>query len=223
MRLYIVRHGVTELNQSNIRQSSEGYLSQEGIQQARALAEKLSELTVDSIFTSPFPRARQTADIISAKVKQLLVQESEYLAEVRLPSEMIGKPKDDPHSVRVLDTIQAHYGEADWRYADEETFDEFSNRAHTVLDYISKTGFENVVIVSHERFIRVLVGVILLGKGFTPDVFRVVRKNLYISNTGITICEEQKSESGPWRLVTLNDHSHIIKGTVHNAPQNENL
>jgi probable phosphoglycerate mutase len=223
MRLYIVRHGVTELNQSNIRQSREGYLSQEGIQQARALSDKLSELTIDSIFTSPYPRARQTADIISAKVKQLLVQESEYLAEVRLPSDMIGKPKDDPHSVRILESIQTHYGEEGWRYSDEETFEEFSERAHTVLDYISKTGFENVVIVSHERFIRVLVGVILLGREFTPGVFRVVRKNLYISNSGITICEQWKNEGGLWRLITLNDHSHILKGVQHNSPQHENV
>lgn len=221
MRLYIVRHGVTELNQSNVRQSRDGYLSEEGIGQARAVAEKLSELTIDSIFTSPYPRARQTADIISAKVKQLLVQESEYLAEVRVPSEMIGKPKNDPHSERILETIQAHYGEEGWRYSDEETFEEFTNRAHTVLDFIAKTGFENVVIVSHERFIRVLVGTILLGREFTPGVFRVVRKNLYISNTGVTICEQWQNEGGPWRLITLNDHSHILKGEVHNAPQNE--
>ncbi len=222
MRLYIVRHGVTELNKSNIRQSGDGYLSPEGISQARAVADKLSELTIDSIFTSTYPRARQTADIISAKVKQLLVQESEYLVEVRLPSEMIGKPKDDPHSVRILGEIQAHYGTHGWRYSDEETFDEFVSRAHTVLDYIAKTGFENVVVVSHERFIRVLVGVMLLGKEFTPDVFRVVRQNLYISNTGITICDLVHLENREWRLITLNDHSHIIKGPLQSA-QHENL
>jgi broad specificity phosphatase PhoE len=222
MRLYIVRHGVTELNTSNVRQAREGYLSDEGIQQARAAAEKLSELTVDSIFTSPFPRARQTADIISAKVKQLLVQESEYLGEVRLPSELVGTPKDDPRSERILATIEEHYDDQGWRYSDEESFEEFVARAHTVLDYIARTGFENVVVVSHERFIRVLVGVMLLGKSFTPQVFREVRHNLYISNTGITICDLVDLKKFHWRLVTLNDHSHIVKGTVHNAPQNEN-
>lgn len=223
MRLYIVRHGVTELNKSNVRQSRDGYLSEEGIQQARAVAEKLSELTIDSIFTSPFPRARQTADIISAKVKQLLVQESEYLGEVRLPSEMIGHPKDDPRSVRILDTIEAHYEDSGWRYSDEETFDEFVARARTVLDYIAKTGFENVVIVSHERFIRVLVGVMLLGSAFTPQVFREVRHNLYISNTGVTISDLVELAHSKWRLITLNDHSHILKGTAHNSPQHENV
>jgi broad specificity phosphatase PhoE len=216
MRIYIVRHGVTALNQGNVRQSREGFLSPDGIEQARALAEKLSELTIDSIFTSPYPRARQTADIISAKVKQLLVQESEYLTEVRYPSEVVGKPKDDPRSVRILEEVHAHFGEPGWRYSDEETFDEFVERARVVLDYIAKTGFQNVVVVSHERFIRVLVGYILLGKEFTPDVFRVVRKNLYVSNTGVSICEQWGGEQGPWRVITLNDHSHIT-GLSHKA------
>jgi broad specificity phosphatase PhoE len=214
MRIYIIRHGITENNASGIRQSREGFLSQEGIAQARALSDKLSELTIDSIFTSPYPRARQTADIISAAVKGLQVQESEYLTEVRYPSEVIGKSKTDPESVRILEKIQGHYGEEGWRYSDEETFEEFVERAHTVLDYLSKTGFKNVVVVSHERFIRVLVGVVLLGREFTPGVFKVVRKNLYVSNTGITICEQFKNEGGPWRLMQLNDHSHVT-GLAH--------
>lgn len=222
MRLYIVRHGVTELNASNVRQSRDGYLSQDGIAQARALADKLSALTIDSIFTSPFPRARQTADIISAKVKQLLVQESEYLGEVRLPSEFIGKPKDDPRAQRILEEIQEHYGTPGWRYSDEESFDEFIERAHTVLDYIAKTGFQNVVVVSHERFIRVLVGVMLLGREFTPRAFREVRQNLYISNTGVTIADLVAEKHNSWRMITLNDHSHITHGP-NTSSQNENL
>jgi probable phosphoglycerate mutase len=209
MRIYIIRHGVTESNAQDVRQPVEGNLSGEGIAQARSLAEKLSDLTIDSIFTSPYPRARQTADIISARVKQLQVQESEFLVEVRYPSEVIGKPKSDPKSRRIIDEIQSRYGES-YRFSDEETFDEFTSRARLVLEYIRKTGFENVVIVSHERFIRVLVGVILLAQEFTPDVFRVVRQNLYVSNTGITICEDSKNSAGQWRLMTLNDHSHVL-------------
>lgn len=209
MRIYVIRHGVTESNATNIRQHSEGFLSDEGVSQARLLGERLSSLPVDTIFTSPYPRAKQTADIISSFHKNLLVQESEYLVEVRYPSEVFGKPKDDPKSVRIIEEVHSHFGEDGWRYSDEETFDEFVQRAHTVLDYISKTGFENAVVVSHERFIRVLVGVVLLGREFTPGVFRIVRKNLYVGNSGITICEENKNEGGPWRLITLNDHSHL--------------
>lgn len=215
MRLYIVRHGQTEGNALDVRQSRDGFLSPDGIQEARALADKLSELVIDSIFTSPFPRARQTADIISAKVKQLLVQESEYLAEVRLPSELIGTPKNDPRSERILASIEAHYESPVWRYADEETFEEFTLRARTVLDYLSRTGFERVVVVSHERFIRVLVGIILLGKAFSPSAFREVRHKLFISNTGVTVADLVDRDLGSWRLMTLNDHSHIRTTESH--------
>jgi broad specificity phosphatase PhoE len=221
VKIYIIRHGVTESNKSGIRQTREGFLSDEGIGQARALADRLTGLPIDSIFSSPYPRARQTADIISAAVKNLQVQESEYLTEVRYPSEVVGKPKDDPESVKILERIQAHYGEDGWRFSDEETFEEFVNRAHVVLEHISKTGFQNVVVVSHERFIRVMIGVILLGREFTPGVFRVVRKNMYVSNTGITICEQYINEGGPWRLMTLNDHSHVT-ATIH-APEKNTL
>ncbi len=209
MKIYVIRHGVTELNTEKVRQHMEGFLSQEGVAQARLLGERLSSIPVDTIFTSPYPRAKQTADIISAFHKQLLVQESEYLVEVRYPSEVFGQPKEDPKSMRIIETVHDHFGEPGWRYSDEETFDEFVGRARTVLEYISKTGFQNAVVVSHERFIRVLVGVVLLGKHFTPDTFRTMRKNLYVSNTGITAFEEQKSDTGHWKLSTLNDHAHV--------------
>lgn len=210
MRIYIIRHGVTESNAINVRQSREGSLSDEGIQEARALAEKMSGLVVDSIFTSPYPRARQTADIISAKVKQLLVQESEYLSEIRLPSDILGLPTDDPKSRRIVSLIDEHTGSKGWRYSDEETFDEYVGRAHTVLEHITKTGFENIVVVSHHRFIKVLVGVVLLGKYFTAPLFTSIKNNMYISNSGVTICELQGTAGKSWRLLTLNDHSHVM-------------
>lgn len=212
MRIYIIRHGVTESNAENIRQSREGFLSEEGIAEARALSDKMSGLVVDSIFTSPYPRAKQTADIISGKVKQLLVQESEYLSEIRLPSEIIGIPTDDAKAKRIIATIDDHSGEKGWRYSDEESFDEYSGRAFAVLEHITKTGFQNVVVVTHHRFIKVLVGVVLLGKNFTADLFTAIKSNVYISNTGITICEQNEETRGAWRLLTLNDHSHVISG-----------
>ena len=212
MRIYIIRHGVTESNESGVRQSREGQLSKEGIEQARALSDKMAGLVVDSIFTSPYPRARQTADIISAKVKQLLVQESEYLSEIRLPSEIIGIPTNDPKAKRIVTSIDEHTAQKGWRYSDEETFEEYAGRAHAVLEYITKTGFNHVVVVSHHRFIKVLVGVVLLGKNFTADTFVTVKNNVYISNTGITICELNEKIGGSWRLLTLNDHSHVMSG-----------
>lgn len=209
MRIYVIRHGATESNTQNIRQSREGYLSEEGIQQARSLAEKMSSLTIDSIFTSSYPRARQTADIISAMGKGLLVQESDYLTEIALPSEVVGKPTDDPKSLKILSWVKRHGTSAKARYSDEETFNEYVSRAKSVLEYIANTGFRNVVMITHHRFIKVLVGLILLGDTLTPELFTVAKDRFYISNTGITILEQNEETAGAWRLYTLNEHSHL--------------
>jgi broad specificity phosphatase PhoE len=207
MRIYIIRHGETENNAGGIRQSREGYLSEEGIQQARALASNLSDITIDSIFTSTYPRAKQTADIISALGKGLLVQESEYLTEIKLPSEIVGKPTNDKNSLQILKWVQSRMGGGD-RYSDEETFNEYVSRAHKVLEHITKTGFQNVVIVTHHRFIHILVSVILLGGELTPRLFATLRDKMYISNTGITVLESTPDHPS-WRLLTLNEHSHL--------------
>ena len=207
MRIYLIRHGVTKSNLENVRQSREGYLSEDGIQQSRALASKLSGLAIDSIFTSSYPRARQTADIISALGKGFLVQESQYLEEIRLPSEVVGKPVEDQKSKNILSRLWSHRTNPSWRYSDEETFKEYVSRAHFVLDHISNTGFKNVVVVTHHRFIEVLVGIVLLKEKLTPALFAELKERLYVSNTGITIIDQ--NQGGGWRLFTLNEHSHI--------------
>jgi probable phosphoglycerate mutase len=208
MRIYVIRHGETDNNAGGIRQSREGYLSDDGIQQARALAQNLSAITIDSIFTSTYPRAKQTADIISSLGAKLLVQESEYLTEVKLPSEVVGKPKDDTSSLQILKWVQTRLGGND-RYSDEETYNEYVSRAYKVLEHISKTGFKNVVIVTHHRFIHILVCVAMLGQELTPKLFASIRKRIYVSNTGVTILEQNLEDGGYWRLFTLNEHSHI--------------
>ena len=68
MRLYFARHGQSEANTRHIisnRQSPFG-LTALGKQQAKSLAEKLKDVPIDAIFSSPVFRARETADILSA-------------------------------------------------------------------------------------------------------------------------------------------------------------
>ncbi len=215
MRIYVVRHGETESNAEKIRQSSQGYLSDDGIQEARAAASKLSSLKIDSIFSSSYPRAKQTADIISALGKGLLVQVSEYLTEIKLPSEVVGKPVDDPKSKKIFSWLKNHSFSPKARYSDEETYNEYVKRAQTVLEHIEKTGFENTVVVTHHRFIHILVAVVLMGEELTPETFNLIRNHIYISNTGITVIEKNEEKDGAWHLLTLNEHSHLDESGNH--------
>ena len=68
---YIFRHGETELNAKKIWQgtSADPDLNVRGISQATELGLKLAKLGIEKIYSSPFLRARHTADIVAKDLK----------------------------------------------------------------------------------------------------------------------------------------------------------
>lgn len=67
LRILLIRHGETALNQSaRFQGQSHLPLSEAGILQAQAVARRLSGQAISQIFSSDLPRARQTAEIIAA-------------------------------------------------------------------------------------------------------------------------------------------------------------
>ena len=66
-RIYLVRHGATELTaEDRFAGSTDVPLSEEGRQQAAALAERLRGDPLDGIYASPMGRTMETARIIAA-------------------------------------------------------------------------------------------------------------------------------------------------------------
>ena len=64
--IYIIRHGKTELNKSNVLQGRSNYpLNDEGIRQAEETAKLLESVEFDHVYSSPLIRAVQTAEIIA--------------------------------------------------------------------------------------------------------------------------------------------------------------
>jgi len=80
MKIYLVRHGETYWNQ---RQKHQGLfddiLNSTGISQAENLADSLIGNNFELIFSSPLKRARQTANIISDKIKAPIIEKKELL------------------------------------------------------------------------------------------------------------------------------------------------
>lgn len=82
MQLYFVRHGESEANVLGII-SNRGYqhpLTQKGITQANALAERLRDVPLAAIYSSPLMRAVQTAEIV-ARTHNLNVTVTDALRE----------------------------------------------------------------------------------------------------------------------------------------------
>ena len=71
IKLYLMRHGQTQLNQAGLVQGvTDGWLNTKGIRQVQAAAVDFQQrgLHFDLTFSSPSQRARQTAQIVLAAV-----------------------------------------------------------------------------------------------------------------------------------------------------------
>jgi len=65
-RLYLVRHGATDMTmEDRFSGSADVELSDEGREQAQRLAERLADDNITAVFTSPLSRTLETARILA--------------------------------------------------------------------------------------------------------------------------------------------------------------
>ena len=164
MKVYFVRHGESVGNAGRLHQTIDMPLSELGVAQAVRIAERLRKYKIDIIFASPVIRARQTAEIISTNLN-VPIEQWDQLAEVKGPSEVGGKLIGDPEVTKIKKLIRGNYTKRNWKYSDEENFDDINERAQIFLDHLVKYHSDwDIVCVSHATYIKFLVSKMLFGK-----------------------------------------------------------
>ena len=164
---YLVRHGQTA---SSLRKAYSGRtdvaLTELGREQARAAAQRLAELGIDAVFTSPLSRARDTAQAIADATGAPLAVD-ERLIEV------------DYHAFEGLDreAARAKFGQPfeDWRgdpfgspVDGMEPLGDALVRARAATAYALDAA-ERPVIVGHQGILRIVL--IALGELAEEDYF----------------------------------------------------
>jgi broad specificity phosphatase PhoE len=204
MKLYLVRHGESISNSTRTHQSSDVSLSPLGHKQAKLLAKRFKTIDIDLILSSHYTRAHQTAEYISALIKKPIKIE-ENLREIRRPSSLLGKSIDDFEVMKVKSLI-AKNTDKNWHYEDEENIHELIERAKIVLATLQEYSAENILAVSHGRFIVAIICAVTMGDELTPALYSQVTDNVLISNTGITVLVKKNDR---WVLQTWNDDAHL--------------
>ncbi|TSC75074.1 MAG: Phosphoglycerate mutase/fructose-2,6-bisphosphatase [Parcubacteria group bacterium Gr01-1014_30] len=207
-KLFLVRHGESEANAANVQLGGEGHLTAKGKMEAKKLAGRFRKIPVDLILASDYERSLETAEIICRKIrKKLLV--TELLREQRSSKEYLGRRYEqprDPVIARIAALRKKYMNKKNWHYSDEENFFDALKRAKKFLRFVERRKKKNIVAVGHARFNRVIIGAMVFGKAFTPEIFYKLYDNFKTVNTGITFCELQE---GKWRIITWNDHAHL--------------
>ena len=156
MKLFCVRHGQTDWNvKGKFQGRTDIPLNSKGLRQAHSVAEMLSGLSLDSVWSSELSRSRQTAEKI-ASFHDLEVNISEGITEIshgkweglvayqieqKWPG-MLEKWHLDPHMVTM---------------PDGENLLDVQKRAVNTISEIISSEHENIAIVSHDAVLKVLL------------------------------------------------------------------
>lgn len=149
MKLYVTRHGETEINlRHQVSGRGEAALTDRGRAQARALAERTVAEPIDLILASPLQRAWETARAV-AQVKQIPL-----LAEPRLQEMDYGRfdhvEIDDSDFQRVKRTFTCRMGGG-------ESILQVAGRVYPLLDELrQRYPGQNILLVCHGTVCRVI-------------------------------------------------------------------
>jgi broad specificity phosphatase PhoE len=211
-RFYFVRHGETILNAQHTRQGEEGGLSEKGQHQAAKVGHYLERFPIERIISSTYPRARETAAIINEHLKVPIIY-SPLLVERRNPSEIIGKDRDAPDIVRIVDQMDLAYHEDDYRFSDEENFIDVKKRARKCLNLLARQGALETVVVTHHVILKMLIAYLLYHKRLHAAGFAKLSFFNVSDNAGITICEYHPwkfwNATRGWEVVSYNEQPEI--------------
>jgi broad specificity phosphatase PhoE len=150
--ILLARHGESDWNRERRWQGhADRSLTDRGREQARALAERLTDIRLDAVYASDLARARETARTV-AELRGMTVRELPALREVDVGS-WSGLTREEAKERHPADFARWADGGAGWR--DGETYEEMSARVLEAVESIVAQHPEGrVLVVAHGGPIR---------------------------------------------------------------------
>src|SRR5438874_3432945 len=208
MRLLLIRHAESQGNfERRLQGRREFPLTERGLAQARALAERLVPLPLSAVYSSPVGRAMQTAEVISTKACL------DVIAEPRLQEYDFGEAVSGltwqeirEQQPEIIEAFRS--GRSDFpAYPGEEGRAAFQDRVRAAMRDIAERheGGEHVAVITHAGPITLFLFDVL-GKEYRRPIPFV------LDNAAITTVEVVNSGGRPNipRMVVtgINDASH---------------
>lgn len=207
MKLIVVRHGESEMNNSGIIQSSmsKNNLTALGKEQASKLAKKLANEKIDLAFVSPLDRARQTAEIILENHETAKIEFTDQLKE-KDAGEYGGRPVGElgkawRSSGLPFGEFQPEGGES-WYQAGERVISFIKG----IIEQYKDSG-STILMVGHGS---IFTSLLMWADNFDiKDTNKEKYDYYHPDNTAVGVIEVDKT--GQHKLIVLNDISHLGK------------
>lgn len=202
-RVFMVRHGATILSaEDRFAGATDVPLSDEGREQTRRLAERLSRERIAAVYASPLGRTIETAQILAAPHK-LDVQAREGLREISHGrwEQMTRREVEEKFPEEAAEWEKDPYTFAP--LGGESGLAVTARALPALIELVRKHAGQNILVVSHKGTIRLLLSSLL---GFDP---RRYRDNLDQNPAALNIVDFRDPSRA--RLTLFNDTSHYDK------------
>ncbi|MEQ6390756.1 histidine phosphatase family protein [Bacillaceae bacterium S4-13-58] len=188
MKIGLVRHGITDWNMEWRAQGrTDVPLNETGIEQAQAVAKRLSTEKWELVVSSDLSRAYETGKTISDMLGIPLIKDT------RLQEMGFGKIEGTTEKERV-----ERWGE-EWRQLDlgfEPKEEAMSRSLACVEEFCEKHSDKNILFVSHGATLNQLIRGLLRDPEFDQG----------LNNTSVSVFEKNTIE---WRCALLNCAKHL--------------
>jgi len=198
--ILLVRHGQNEwVKENRLAGWTPGvHLNDEGRQEVKALASRLSSLPIKKIYSSPLERCLETSEIL-AESSKIKIENIEDLGEVRYGKWEGKKLKKLARKKRKWRLVQ-HYPSR-FRFPKGESFVEVQLRAVKVIEKVSLLHNEEIIsVVSHADVIKLVLAHYL---GMHIDLFQ----RIAVSPASLSILA--LSQKGSVHVLRINDSGPI--------------
>ena len=161
LRLYLIRHGEVEAAaMGTLIGRTDVALSERGVEQARRLAERLSSVRLDAVYSSDLRRACRTAEII-AEHNQTSAQPSAAWREIDMGA-WEGRTLSALNDKAPEQVASLFNDPASFEYPDGESFADFTTRIRAALDQLLLTHLIGAIaLVAHGGVCRAIIGGVL--------------------------------------------------------------
>src|SRR2546421_1754383 len=199
-RVFMVRHGATVLSaEDRFAGATDVDLSDEGREQTRRLAQRLSRERIAAVYASPLGRTVETAQILAGPHK-LKVQTRDGLREINHGrwEQMTRREVEEKFPEEAAEWERDPYTFAP--VGGESGLQVTARALPILIELVRKHPGANILIVSHKATIRLLLSSLL---GFDP---RRYRDNLDQKPAALNIVDFR--DTTRTRLTLFNDTSH---------------
>lgn len=192
--VYFVRHGFAEHNEEGVLSCNPKkirHITEKGKSQAEKLGESLKEKQIDIIYCSPFLRAKETAEVISAQLGGVKIVEHKLITE-----HDCGKLDGLPFEVQTEEILASDDSYHHKPGITGESLKETERRMLQFMDYLNeKHSGKNILVVSHGGPLSLLFRYLdekPVTKGLVKDLAYLSHDKFYHYYLGNVPCNEGK-------------------------------